>query len=370
MHKKAVVQQMMFPPGRRVLAVSDIHGNLPFLKGLLAEARVTREDILVLVGDLIEKGPDSLATLHFIMDLARTHKICALSGNCDQLVADFALEPALIPAFYHRYLKVWGERSVLLQMARAADYQGQAPHDLSALQEIVRAHFPEELAWLRALPTVLETPDYLFVHGGVPREDRLEALDAWACMKNDDFRSQGHAFRRWCVVGHWPVTLYRPSIPSDAPLLDREAHIASIDGGCVLKLGGQLNALVLPERPGEDFSWIAYDGLPQVAALDGQTSSKNPVNIRWGRNTVELLERGEELSRCRHLDSGRELELPTCFLYEEDGTLKSRAATDYRLPVEPGDRLHIVHRVRGGCLAKKDGITGWYFGRLDEEPSI
>ena len=83
-----------------------------------------------------------------------------------------------------------------------------------------------------------------------------------------------------------------PHVPSAAPLLAEGRHIASIDGGCSLKVDGQLNALVLPERPGGAFSWFAYDGLPTATALDPQAPSADSVNIRWGRNALEVLERG------------------------------------------------------------------------------
>ena len=86
------------------------------------------------------------------------------------------------------------------------------------------------------------------------------------------------------VVGHWPVTLYDPRIPSAAPIIDRARHIISIDGGCVLKLDGQLNALIIPEESSPDFSWTAYDGLPTARALDPQAPSEDSLNIRWGRN--------------------------------------------------------------------------------------
>ena len=39
-------------PGRRVLAISDIHGNLPFFQGVLKKAEFTPEDVLVLVGEI------------------------------------------------------------------------------------------------------------------------------------------------------------------------------------------------------------------------------------------------------------------------------------------------------------------------------
>ena len=71
-----------------MLAISDIHGNLPFLKGVLAAAHYGPDDILVLVGDLVEKGPDSLTTLRFIMELAEWNTVYGLRGNCDYLVCE------------------------------------------------------------------------------------------------------------------------------------------------------------------------------------------------------------------------------------------------------------------------------------------
>lgn len=171
-----------------------------------------------------------------------------------------------------------------------------------------RRTFPWVWDWLRSLPTILENEHLVFVHGGVPSLDRMEELDAWHCMKNDDYWGQGHSFAhtgKYVVVGHWPVTLYDPRIPSAAPIVDRARHIISIDGGCVLKLDGQLNALIIPEESSPDFSWTAYDGCPRARALDPQAPSEDSLNIRWGRNRVEVLERGPELSLCRHLETGR-----------------------------------------------------------------
>ena len=185
-------------------------------------------------------------------------------------------------------------------------------------------------------------------------------------MKNDDFLGQGHRFDKYVVVGHWPVTLYHPHIPSAAPLFAREQNIISIDGGCVLKLDGQLNALIFPTEDSEEFTWQAYDGLPVYTALDRQEASANSINIRWGRSDLELLEPGEEFSLCRHLESGRELYILTSYLRRDGDRLWCEDSTDYCLPVLPGDRLSLVARTSRGCLMKKNGVTGWYSGRLTD----
>ena len=60
---RAVVQNIVLPPNRRAFAISDIHGDLDCLKGLLDRIGFSRNDILLLLGDLVEKGPKNLETL-------------------------------------------------------------------------------------------------------------------------------------------------------------------------------------------------------------------------------------------------------------------------------------------------------------------
>ena len=354
-------------PGRRVVAVSDIHGNLPFLKGLLDAVRFSPADVLILVGDLLEKGRDSLATLRYVMELGRTHTVYPLCGNCDHIDQTFLSGPGMDEALWPVLSQFWRERSVLLQMGAELGLAPRRQSDLPALRAALLEHFPRETGFLLSLPTILEAGNFLFVHGGVPREDDLEGLDAYECMKNDDFRGQGRSFRKWVVVGHWPVTLYREDIPSSAPIIDRERKIISIDGACVLKVDGQLNALMLPSEESEDFAWTAWDGLPEARALDGQPASEHSLNIRWGRSALELLEEGEELSLCRHLETGRQIYILNAYLRRDpEKGLWCEDSTDYCLPVEAGEVLTVVRRTKTGALCKKNGVTGWYFGRLSE----
>mgnify|MGYP002519371711 FL=1 len=358
---RAVVIHPNFPPGRRIIAVSDIHGNLPFFRALMEKIALTPEDILVLVGDILEKGQESLALLRYVMELCRTHTVYPLCGNCDGLVYRFFRGDELDRRFFSFYLPQHPE-STLRQLARAGDFD--QTDDLPRLRAELRSAYPEEWRFLSRMPTILETEHLVFVHGGVPSLERMDQLDRWGCMKNDDFLGQGHAFDKWVIVGHWPVTLYHPDIQSAAPILLPGRRIASIDGGCVLKLDGQLNALILPQEDSQDFTWTAWDGLPTAAALDGQEPSADPLNIRWGRSAVEVLEEGEELSLCRHLETGRTLYILNRYLRMGPDGLWCEDSTDYRLPVSPGDELTLVARTKTGFLCKKDGVTGWYYGRL------
>lgn len=366
--QKAVVKPIYLSPGRRVLVISDIHGNLPLLKGVLRKAGFCREDILIILGDMVERSEGSLETVRYVMELRKHYTVYTLCGNCDNLVLDFLRGCGeLSTAFFQRWFARHGERCMLVKMAHLAGCSVETPEDYPAARKAILEHFPAEITFLESLPHMYENDDYLFIHGGVPREDHLEELDAFGCMKNDTFLEQGNSFRRWVIVGHHPVTLYREDIPSATPVVLRDRHIVNIDGGCTLKLDGQLNALILPSEPGGEFSWVSYDGYPERRALDDQEPSAHSVNVRWGRSRLEVLEEGPELCRCRHLETGRELEILTEFLRRDGEGVWCEDSTDYRLPVKAGETLTVIRQISRGALCKKNGVTGWYFGRLSDQ---
>ena len=45
----AVVRPLVLDPDRRTMIISDIHGNLPFLKGLLRKVGYTKDDVLIMI---------------------------------------------------------------------------------------------------------------------------------------------------------------------------------------------------------------------------------------------------------------------------------------------------------------------------------
>ena len=60
------VAQAPVPKGR-VIAVSDVHGHADYLRGVLGRVCLTADDALVIVGDLLEKGPKNLETLREVI---------------------------------------------------------------------------------------------------------------------------------------------------------------------------------------------------------------------------------------------------------------------------------------------------------------
>lgn len=145
----ATVVHPALAPSRRILAVSDIHGNRAFFRGLLEKAAFSSRDILVLVGDILEKGPDSLGLLRDILELSQDHTILPVCGNCDGLVLRFFEDDLWDQGFFRVYLPAHPE-SILRQMAREAGFDRW--DDLPRLRECLRRTFPWVWDWLRSCP--------------------------------------------------------------------------------------------------------------------------------------------------------------------------------------------------------------------------
>ncbi|WP_439027128.1 metallophosphoesterase family protein [Haloarchaeobius sp. DT45] len=112
------------PAGRDVYVVGDVHGCLEPLERLLDTMEVDESDLVVFVGDLVTRGPDSVGVVELVRDSAN---MVAVRGNNEQKVLD-----------------------------------GQV--DLPELTGPQRQ-------WLASLPVALSWDDVLVVHGGIdPRK--------------------------------------------------------------------------------------------------------------------------------------------------------------------------------------------------------
>ena len=115
-------------------------------------------------------------------------------------------------------------------------------------------------------------------------------------------------------------------------------------------------------------AWLIYhvvdtDQKSVTGAVQEEGRFRQCVEL-FAHSALEVLSLGEEFSRCRHKETGRELDILTDYLRRGPNGTYCLDSTDYRLPVKAGERLSVVRRTSRGALAKKDGATGWYLGPL------
>lgn len=364
------VKRLEVQEGRRLIAVSDVHAHPHLLVGLLQKVQFSGGDLLILVGDLLARGPDSLGALRYAMALCQAGRACALLGNVDAWLLSLVIEDGddADTAFFSRMRKAteWYGSSFFGELCGELGLLVESIDDVPEAKREIRQAFAEELEFMLTLPTILETERFTFVHGGLPDGDieSLEGTNAIPYLKNDAFADKGICFDKYLVVGHWPASLYSARFPRHNPYLHDKQRIISIDGGIGIKQDGQLNALIIPGKDGEPFTFAAYDDLPKKTARADQAASEQSIYIKFPDNAIRVISREDSFSLVEHISSGDRLSVPNQFIYEEDGQTHCKDVTDYRVPVQKGDALSVVMETAYGTLVKKDGVTGWYDGEL------
>lgn len=72
----------------RILAIGDIHGCLTALTTLLAAVALQPDDLVITLGDYVDRGPDSRGVLDLLLHLHATGRLVALRGNHDVLMLE------------------------------------------------------------------------------------------------------------------------------------------------------------------------------------------------------------------------------------------------------------------------------------------
>ena len=136
MFDRSIHSYSVLSDSRRIIAISDIHGNLPVFKKLLRKIAFDPEkDALFLVGDLLEKGPYNLETLYYIMELSRHPHVHPMIGNCDVVCRNVLYDTRL--EFLQNIL-LNRPNSILHEMAQRVGQRIDKETDMAALSSELR----------------------------------------------------------------------------------------------------------------------------------------------------------------------------------------------------------------------------------------
>ncbi len=170
--------------GERIYAIGDIHGRRDCLDELLL--RIGEDDhergpaktTLVLLGDLVDRGPESRGVIARLSQLAQFRPCVFLMGNHEEVLIDAWEGDEAAARLFHR---IGGRETLLSYGVTAADYDSA---DFDRLLALIATHVPaEDIAFLRAFRDSWASGDYLFVHAGirpgVPIEEQRPTEMRW-----------------------------------------------------------------------------------------------------------------------------------------------------------------------------------------------
>lgn len=167
-------------PGR-LIAIGDIHGCATALATLLNELHPTQGDIIVTLGDYVDRGPDSKRVLELLLDLQQKCSLVPLLGNH---------EIAMLAAVKHSSAR----RGWFM------DGGGATVESYGGFDQIPTEH----LEFIERCRPYHETEQNLFVHANYEAGRPLDQQDlrTLACRSLDQLPPKPHCSGKIAVVGH------------------------------------------------------------------------------------------------------------------------------------------------------------------------
>jgi serine/threonine protein phosphatase 1 len=212
------------PEGVRIYAIGDVHGRADLLRETfdIIDADLRHFPALtasiVLVGDYIDRGPDSRGVLEFLVQRAQSQRLICLRGNHEVMLLD-AMRNC-------RTAGVWlrsGGRETLASYGIELAGDINEAHWETVMREVRRSMPAQHAHFLQRLPSVFTCGDFLFVHAGLKPGVAIEAQR----MKDlfwirDEFLDSDWDFGKYVVHGHTPVAY--PDIRSNRINIDTGAY--------------------------------------------------------------------------------------------------------------------------------------------------
>lgn len=222
----------------RRFVIGDIHGCIATLVELvLNNIKPKRNDEIIFVGDLIDRGPNSKAVVDFVMELQKKFKVIVIRGNHEQMLLDSLTDDYAFELWYFN-----GSEETL--------HSFQISHPSEMAQKYID--------FFSILPFYVLLEDFVVTHGDLnfDVEDPFTDTHTMLWGRWLPFRPEKINYRR-LVVGHTPTPL---------EMIKRAIKESKIfvDGGCVYKgsvrkanlgylVALELNSLELLVQPNVDF---------------------------------------------------------------------------------------------------------------------
>lgn len=213
------------PKGQRVYAIGDIHGRLDLFDQLVQaiesdeHERGSAQTTIILLGDLVDRGPDSAGVIAASRNLQKRRKVRVIAGNHEEMLLQSLDDADTLRHFLH-----FGGRETALSYH--VDRAVLDSLTVEQAQEAMREAIPAaDVEFIQGMEDWIEIGDYLFVHAGirpgVPLGEQTVRDLRWI---REPFLShrQEHG---WCVVHGHTITA-APEIRGNRIGIDTGAYMS------------------------------------------------------------------------------------------------------------------------------------------------
>jgi serine/threonine protein phosphatase 1 len=195
----------------RHLAIGDIHGCINALRSLAEFVGFRSDDIIVTLGDYIDRGPNSRAVVDFMIELGEASSHIALRGNHEIMM----LESRDNAGWFHSWISYGGKETL------ASYTHAESDADAGPFADIPDSHFD---FIENKLVSYYESDSHFFVHASVdPAVELADQSDAalyWRKYKDP----QPHCSGKIMVCGHTAQRSGLPASNGHSVCIDTWAH--------------------------------------------------------------------------------------------------------------------------------------------------
>ena len=215
--------------GKKIVAVGDIHGMLFKLESLLDALPISwGSDLVIFLGDYIDRGPDPRGVVERLLELKREfgQNIRCLLGNHEYMFLNYLKRRGLME-------KIPFEDDLTLD-ATFLITGGESTIDSYSRENGCLVVPEEHQEFFLGLEPMIEEGEYLFVHAGLRPEIPIHEQSIHDILWiRSEFIESDYDWGKMVVFGHTPFS---------SPLV--QPRKIGIDTGAVY--GGPLTAVILP----------------------------------------------------------------------------------------------------------------------------
>jgi len=198
------------PDGSVVWSIGDVHGRLdlltPLLDHIVHDARGSSgTTTVVMLGDYIDRGPDSRGVIEFLEDLAvrQPVELHLLRGNHEEKMETFLRDPSIGPKWCE-----YGGREALRSFGVSAPSLSHRPEAWKAVaNDLSHVMTDAHRSFFKRLKDHCTIGDYFFTHAGarpgVPLSEQTSHDMRWI---RHSFLRDERPFEKIIVHGHTPAT--------------------------------------------------------------------------------------------------------------------------------------------------------------------
>lgn len=191
------------PAGTRYYVIGDIHGRLDLYHAMIGAiesddaSRPPCDSQVVLLGDLVDRGPDSAGVVARTRTWQKERQVRVLAGNHEEMFLGAFTKPEVL----RHFLKHGGRETILSYGLSKKQFNAMNLDELFALMP--RLITQDERDYIAGFEEMIVAGDYLFVHAGidprVPLEEQKRSDLLWI---RDRFLNHEGPLDKVVVHGH------------------------------------------------------------------------------------------------------------------------------------------------------------------------